>query len=1003
MATISASTPNLLWQDTRQIFVLSQDPITIGRKTGNTVVLPPDDTKASRFHATISWVDGRYVLEDMHSTNGTYVNSQRITGPRRLADGDVIGIGDSTFIINLPAPDTRPSISLPPLAPAAPLPVAPDVTIIRAAQPDRVENPYVGPRTFTREEADRFFGRETEARELLSLVISERLVLFYAQSGAGKSSLINTRLIPQLQDEGHSVLPVGRVSGELPEGVADVANIYIFNLLLSMDESDSDPSHFTDMRLTQFLAGLTSLDGVHYFYDHDITDTPELADEEIQESPYVLLIDQFEEVVATHPSRWHDREGFFEQLAEAMAADPYLWVVLSLREDYVAALDPYAHLLPGNLRARFYMQRMTYDAALEAIKRPAEKFGRTFAPGAAENLADNLRQIRVHDAMTTDMIATRLGQFVEPVQLQVVCFQLWDNLRGRPKGIITQQDLRELGDVDRALIQFYEQAIGDVTAKTFVSELDLRNWFEHQLITESGTKGTVYRGPDHTGGIDNRAVDVLLRKFLLRSEVRGGGTWYELVHDRLIEPILSSNQSWREQQPLIQMARTWDETGRPEASLLAGQQLKDYLATGYLELGPLVREFLEASSAAQHLREEREAEEELRRVQELAAERQKRLEEQARASARLRRRALWITVVGIVAVLMAVTAVAFGFLAQQSLAVAQERASAAETAQALSIAAQSTAVNAQSTADTSKGTAVAESTLSAEARSTAEAGSTAAAANAAEAKRLLELQQATQTAEAEFSSLAQESLAATRAALEATVTAQAATLAAPTFTPTATATPTYTPSGSDSQSATPESPTATPAATDTPTPDAAATANVEKLIAISTQQASLTVQQTAEVSCKVPTGADLQPYYVKYQRRLGCPIGETVGGEFAEQIFENGFMVWTGIYAEIYAMVGSQTGAWSWYDKKTIDSFGPSDSGSCSVRVPEGLFQPVRGFGAVWCGDREMASTIGFGLTPEYGVSSNLIQKYETGVIIRDSQKRYWVLFSNSATYALER
>jgi len=46
-------------------------------------------------------------------------------------------------------------------------------------------NPYVGPRTFTYAERERFFGREREARELLSLVISERLVLFYAQSGAG--------------------------------------------------------------------------------------------------------------------------------------------------------------------------------------------------------------------------------------------------------------------------------------------------------------------------------------------------------------------------------------------------------------------------------------------------------------------------------------------------------------------------------------------------------------------------------------------------------------------------------------------------------------------------------------------------------------------------------------------------------------------------------------------------------------------------------------------------
>jgi hypothetical protein len=79
--------------------------------------------------------------------------------------------------------------------------------------------------------------------------------------------------------------------------------------------------------------------------------------------PYVLLIDQFEEIVTTHPDRWQDRAEFFRQLEEAMRADSNLWVVLTLREDYVAALDPFARLVPGGLRTRFYMERMGIDAA----------------------------------------------------------------------------------------------------------------------------------------------------------------------------------------------------------------------------------------------------------------------------------------------------------------------------------------------------------------------------------------------------------------------------------------------------------------------------------------------------------------------------------------------------------------------------------------------------------------------------------------------------------------
>ena len=71
--------------------------------------------------------------------------------------------------------------------------------------------PYVGPRPFEQEDQGLFFGRDREASELLSLVIAHDLVLVYAQSGAGKTSLLNARLIPRLEEEGIHVFPLGRV------------------------------------------------------------------------------------------------------------------------------------------------------------------------------------------------------------------------------------------------------------------------------------------------------------------------------------------------------------------------------------------------------------------------------------------------------------------------------------------------------------------------------------------------------------------------------------------------------------------------------------------------------------------------------------------------------------------------------------------------------------------------------------------------------------------------
>jgi hypothetical protein len=73
-------------------------------------------------------------------------------------------------------------------------------------------NPYVGPRPFDEEDAPLFFGREAEVHELVSRVVANRVVLFYAASGAGKTSLLNAGATPSLRDEERfEVLPRARL------------------------------------------------------------------------------------------------------------------------------------------------------------------------------------------------------------------------------------------------------------------------------------------------------------------------------------------------------------------------------------------------------------------------------------------------------------------------------------------------------------------------------------------------------------------------------------------------------------------------------------------------------------------------------------------------------------------------------------------------------------------------------------------------------------------------
>ena len=486
-------------------------------------------------------------------------------------------------------------------------------------------NPYVGPRPFTSDERDRFFGREQEANQLIPLIIAERLVLFYAQSGAGKSSLINARLVPGLTDRNFKVL-TGRVSGQSAEG-AQADNIFTYNLLLSFERSEHgaggnlpDAHSLIHITLADYLAnmdieapeaGPDSSGSVSAAETHKLLiDAPQTIG---GVQPLALIIDQFEEIFTTNPGAWSQRAPFFQQISEALQADPYLWVVFSIREDYIASLDPYAELLPGKLRARFYMQRMGYFAALDAVRRPVEKL-RPFEDDATEELVKALSLINVGKDQN-NAPAYKPGQFIEPVQLQVVCFQLWEELRSRPGENITTEDLLSLARgkdlaqfISTALANYYVQSLHEVMRQyPDVRERQLRNWFSQELITETETRSSVRQGKQSTGAppndLPNSVVKTLQDRFIIRAEIRGENTWYELSHDRFVGPILQSNREWHDKnsRPVEIAAQAWFESGQDVSRLYDGRQLQGALVLlrdHPDDLSDKEKKFIEASQSA---------------------------------------------------------------------------------------------------------------------------------------------------------------------------------------------------------------------------------------------------------------------------------------------------------------------------------------------------------------------------------------------------------------------
>lgn len=75
-----------------------RDEITIGRKKSNSINI--DNLQVSNKHARIIKHAGNYFIEDLKSTNGTFLNNEKIT-KEPLRDNDIITIGKHTLVIHL--------------------------------------------------------------------------------------------------------------------------------------------------------------------------------------------------------------------------------------------------------------------------------------------------------------------------------------------------------------------------------------------------------------------------------------------------------------------------------------------------------------------------------------------------------------------------------------------------------------------------------------------------------------------------------------------------------------------------------------------------------------------------------------------------------------------------------------------------------------------------------------------------------------------------------------
>jgi energy-coupling factor transporter ATP-binding protein EcfA2 len=422
-------------------------------------------------------------------------------------------------------------------------------------------SPYVGAEPLSHDNP--IFGRDREIRDLYFLLSKERIALLYSPSGAGKSSILYARngLLEQFVDR-FDVLPVTRVNTETKLGGV---NRYALSMLHGLERFADAP------RKESELAALSLRDA--------IVNRPGRTEGQLT----MIVVDQFEEIVRIDPTDIDGKREFFRQLGELLA-EPSIWALFVLREDFVATLDPYIRQLPTHLKNRYRIDLLKPEEAVKAIAGPAEKLERKWVPEAATKLAQNL--------------SAETGA-VEPMHLQIVCQDIWEGMPDDDMQV-DPEDVTEFGDVDKVLGRFYGRIVGDAAKLGHDSERQVRNWVGTKLVVTGGVRGQVLAADARLHG---KTIEILDQAHLIRREPRRGADWLELAHDRLVPAVTKNNAAWfadsNNLSDLERRAEQWDVGGRGD-DLLADrwrpyQALRAWAKANPERVKEAERSFLKAS------------------------------------------------------------------------------------------------------------------------------------------------------------------------------------------------------------------------------------------------------------------------------------------------------------------------------------------------------------------------------------------------------------------------
>lgn len=383
-------------------------------------------------------------------------------------------------------------------------------------------NPWKGLSSYSYKDADRFYGRDQELRDIAAVIKQNAFTTLYGISGAGKTSIINAGLFPLLEKQ--SFLPiyirldhnVGHISYDMQIIKA------VDNALVAIEaESEQIVEHKVESELDKLWL---------YFHSHRFWS----KDNHIVNP--IIFIDQFEEIFTKNDDT-ENIWSFFniidslqyntptERIIQTMESiDQFVSfgeennfrIVFSMREDFLARLEDYSYNIPALRKNRIGLKPLNGLQALEVILKPRpDMVNRKVAlhiisKVVGKNLTDNERKLE----------ATSVDTSI----LSLFCTELYNYAIKDNKGEISIPLVDLYGG--NILEWFYDRNMQILPKHTYV-------YLENQLLTHSGFRNSVALENLLENGVLQEQLDLLAENRIVRIEDVNHNLRVEFTHDVL--------------------------------------------------------------------------------------------------------------------------------------------------------------------------------------------------------------------------------------------------------------------------------------------------------------------------------------------------------------------------------------------------------------------------------------------------------------------------------------